>query len=435
MLETDRDATITDLTLRGGSALYGGGINVAGGAVTVHLNDLVIDNNEAITIDGPGGDGGGIYADELSHVYLDNVQVTNNSADNNGGGIFVNFDAIVELSNGSTVSGNTAYTGGGLYVHETGGEGVGPGSATVTGSSIERNTAYLRGGGVFVGDSATLTLTDSLVSTNHAGVVEQWEGVGGGIYAEFSTITATRTSINDNNAVQIEGGGIGGGILLYIGDAHLTDVTISGNHADREGGGVYVDGGGEGGTVYMNRVTVDNNDASYGGGMYLIGDTANLTNVTVSGNQAVNSGGGIYVDDVGTANLTHVTVADNTSESVAGIDVGVNTGIANLTNVLLAGNSGDNCGGTPFGIAGDNISDDATCPAGVTTVTDAMLGPLADNGGETQTQALLPGSPAIDAVQSHGRRDGLHHARRGPARHYASPGHLLRRGRLRGEDG
>jgi hypothetical protein len=30
-------------------------------------------------------------------------------------------------------------------------------------------------------------------------------------------------------------------------------------------------------------------------------------------------------------------------------------------------------------------------------VGDAGIGPLADNGGPTQTQALLPGSPAIDA--------------------------------------
>ena len=44
---------------------------------------------------------------------------------------------------------------------------------------------------------------------------------------------------------------------------------------------------------------------------------------------------------------------------------------------------------------GGNLSTDATCP-GINS--DPKLGPLAHNGGPTQTMALLPGSPAIDAA-------------------------------------
>ena len=49
------------------------------------------------------------------------------------------------------------------------------------------------------------------------------------------------------------------------------------------------------------------------------------------------------------------------------------------------------------------VSDPSGCVISGTTAgnqlgTDPRLGPLADNGGPTLTHALLPGSPAIDAV-------------------------------------
>jgi hypothetical protein len=50
---------------------------------------------------------------------------------------------------------------------------------------------------------------------------------------------------------------------------------------------------------------------------------------------------------------------------------------------------------------GDNISSDLNCGLagpGDQNNLNPLLGPLANNGGFTQTHALLPGSPAIDAV-------------------------------------
>jgi hypothetical protein len=43
-----------------------------------------------------------------------------------------------------------------------------------------------------------------------------------------------------------------------------------------------------------------------------------------------------------------------------------------------------------------NLIGDSSCPSDYSG--DPNLGPLADNGGGTQTRALLPGSPAIDAI-------------------------------------
>jgi predicted outer membrane repeat protein len=74
-------------------------------------------------------------------------------------------------------------------------------------------------------------------------------------------------------------------------------------------------------------------------------------------------------------------------------------GNATLTNTIVSDNGVDNCGGS-VSSSGYNLTDDDSCgftAPGDLVVADAMLGPLADNGGPTETHALLAGSPAIDA--------------------------------------
>ena len=78
-----------------------------------------------------------------------------------------------------------------------------------------------------------------------------------------------------------------------------------------------------------------------------------------------------------------------------------------MRNTLLAdapagtGNCTNN-GGTLASL-GSNLSDDASCAAtfnqaGDESNVEPLIGPLQNNGGPTQTRALLPGSPAIDGV-------------------------------------
>ncbi len=71
--------------------------------------------------------------------------------------------------------------------------------------------------------------------------------------------------------------------------------------------------------------------------------------------------------------------------------------------MIVADNSAPtdaNCNGDDATSLGYNLADDASCgffATGDLVVADAMLGPLADKGGPTDTHDLLPGSPAIDA--------------------------------------
>ena len=78
-----------------------------------------------------------------------------------------------------------------------------------------------------------------------------------------------------------------------------------------------------------------------------------------------------------------------------------------VTNSIVANNGTYNCqieggGAAVLNSGGNNVFTDPSCnPVGSDIpVADPLLGPLADNGGPTLTQALLPGSPAIDAANN-----------------------------------
>src|SRR5262249_37573460 len=116
------------------------------------------------------------------------------------------------------------------------------------------------------------------------------------------------------------------------------------------------------------------NSANFGGGIFNAGGARlTVTSSTLSDNSA-NSGGGIFNSSSGTLALNNSIVANSPS----GGDVYIRGGTVSGSHNLI----GD--GGNGLGLAG-------------TISGDPLLGPLADNGGPTQTFALLPGSPAIDA--------------------------------------
>ena len=85
---------------------------------------------------------------------------------------------------------------------------------------------------------------------------------------------------------------------------------------------------------------------------------------------------------------------------------GIN-GSFNILNTIIAGNSKSDCVGT-INSNGNNLLgslNNCTVNGGGVTVADPKLGPLRNNGGPTQTHALLAGSPAIDGGNPSGCRD------------------------------
>ena len=124
-----------------------------------------------------------------------------------------------------------------------------------------------------------------------------------------------------------------------------------------------------------------------GGG--ISGCSGTIVNSTISGNHAI-FGDGIFVDG-GTLTFSNSTIADNIEADGGETVVFRNTIVARCSNNL----------GDGFTTVADDYNLDAsdTCNMSGTDLrgVDPLLGPLADNGGPTQTRMPQPGSPASDA--------------------------------------
>ena len=245
------------------------------------------------------------------------------------------------------------------------------GTVSISGVTLQNGDAGGGdGGGVHVANSAVVSMRDVVLTGN--------DGHFGGAIWNDGTLTLDRVTLDLNN------GSYGGG-LYNRGNATVTDSTISNNTATN--GGV-----GEGGGLWTSGA----------------GNTLDLTNVTISGNSTDGDGGGLYNGK--DATLTNVTITNNQATQGAGIhDVG-NAATTTLTNTIVAGNgtpgqedlSGNytSGGNNLIGIDGpstgltDGVNGDQVGTAGAPI--DPLLGALADNGGHTQTHALLTGSTAID---------------------------------------
>jgi len=262
------------------------------------------------------------------------------------------------------------------------------------------------GGGILNNSGATLNLVSVVVDSNSAGSAGSGEGAvggyGGGI-SNVGTLTLTNCTVSNNQAgigtLDGNSGGGGGGIAngdgSNSGNLTITNSTISNNH----GADGSVTGGAGGGIA---------NNASA---------NATLINSTISGNKAGASGsaaganGGGIADSGSSLFVINCTIANN--QTGAGTPAGGNGGgifsnNGNLRNTIVAGNTFADAGqgadlyGT-FTSQDNNLIGD-TNGSSITGATShniynqpAKLGPLANNGGPTQTHALLPGSPAFDA--------------------------------------
>lgn len=329
--------------------------------VTVQISGVTIQNGRASSGDEAGG---GLSASFRSAVTLADSTVAGNAA-GFGGGVFLSFDSTLTVVN-SLISGNSATRNGGGILSF--------GTLTLVDSRISDNTA--QGGGGLESFPGAVTVTGSAITGNRA------TGVGGGMSGR--NLTLKDSVVAGNQAVQ------GGGIFVSGGALDARDVTITGNATTFGGGGLYVTSSS---TAALTNSTVSaNRDDTVGGGI-LNGGTLTLTNVTVSGNIS-SEGGGIW-NSIGTdASLNNVTMTANVGGGISGGDV-------TAKNTIVANNiAGDNCAAPAMISNGHNLDSGTTCSftgPGDLSGIDPMLGPLAHNGGRTQTHALLPGSPTIDA--------------------------------------
>jgi hypothetical protein len=199
---------------------------------------------------------------------------------------------------------------------------------------------------------------------------------GGGVHAGIVHVSAQST-ISGNTASGDGSHYARGGGIFSENTLSITDSTVSDNHAI-SGGGVFTHNAMVGASLILNSTIANNRADGAAGGIFNGHSTIALGNSTISGNSAVfEFGAGLYLAD-GDADLRSTIIANNTTG-----------GGLNLADI--AGHAG-------AVITGDHnlvTASTLTLPAD-TFQQDPLLGPLQDNGGGVFTQALLPGSPALD---------------------------------------
>ena len=108
--------------------------------------------------------------------------------------------------------------------------------------------------------------------------------------------------------------------IVYVEDGTLNvsgGYIVGGGSDDRPGGGIFVTGGAENGTVNIQGGVVAANRGNFGGGIYVESGTLNISGGAVTGNEVFNghedNGGGIYVSS-GTLNLSGNGYVTNNSK-------------------------------------------------------------------------------------------------------------------------
>ena len=280
---------------------------------------------------------------------------------------------------------------------------------TLTGGDTPRNSGSSQQPGGAIRNRERLTLINVRVIANAAGdggITFSEGGDGGGIFNLAGILTLIDCTVSENKS------GDGG--------------SSSGSSDSRGGEGGGIDGTSPG-SMTLIRTTVSNNIAGAGGTFNGspdsgglgggISNSATLTmdSCTVSGNMTMGQrGGGIHTAnffDSQTVTITNCTVTGNvaTGEGEFGIGGGISTrnDFIRITNSIIAGNSAES-GSPDIEAPGYEAvfclieeTDRTFNPVfGNIVGVSPNLGPLADNGGLTQTHALLDGSPAIDAGDS-----------------------------------
>ena len=367
---------LTGCTITGNKANNGGAIHInktGGGDATLIISGGEIGGKyagEPNTAIGTSSNGGGIYVEGSSCTVTlkDGAKITGNTADE-GGGIFAK-GGSVELTS-CTIKDNTGtLAGGGICARANGST---PARVTINGgviggtSASEANkTGSGGGGGIYVGETCTLTLKDSAQVIGNTAIYN-----GAGIYTK-GTLTTESCTITDNKTTGASTNTGGGGVYVESGTVEIKDATkIYHNYTDGSGGGIWINNG----TLILkdNAEVIGNTAQKYGGGI-CIGTDANTN------------------DNTGTVTMSGGEVSNNTVSEKSGGGVAVLHGTFTMSNGKVSGNTAKETGGGIYGMNFNSAKGEITVSGGeISGNTANIAGTLAGGGIRSSYKLTVSG--------------------------------------------
>ena len=351
--ENDGDFSAGDLSLREAIATAESGdtitfdSNLSGGTINLVDGELAID--KSLTINGLGAENIIIDADGNSRVF--NIDDGNEDTQLD---VALNSLSITgsEAEFDSTTDDLSFYYGGGIFNSE---------NLEVNNANIYDNQTLFQGGGIY--SNGTLTVNNSAIYSNVVNDPVDRGASGGGIYSE-GILTVNDSAIY-SNVVSVGFAGASGGGITNAGTATIDQSTISDN--------------GVGGRL------------NSGGGIQNREGNLTITNSTISDNSSNLTGG--ILNNAGEVTVTSTIIANVGNQNISGDDFisGGNNFISGEAEV------GSRVGPIIISAEGFTDGENGDIVGTLENPIDPLLGELQDNGGSTLTQALLEGSPAIDA--------------------------------------
>ncbi len=241
--------------------------------------------------------------------------------------------------------------------------------------NIDRNFSYAGGGGVYASHFGFPAL--GYLEINRCNITHNSDsGFGGGVSANDVRLVLRDSVISGNKATAISGSVFGGG-LHYADSNFLAPLTSQ-----------------------VSNTTIMNNSAlTQGGGVYVMYGQLGMSNSTISGNLAYGQGGGMFVASNADVTLSNLTITNNQAQIGGGLFLGGPSATAQISDSIIAVNpQGSNCvSHGVLNLNGQNLDSDNSCGASLNGL-DPLLGALADNGGPGHTHVLLADSPARDVA-------------------------------------
>lgn len=345
------------------------------------------------------GHGGGIYNAgtlTLTNCTISGCKATADSSSNGwGGGIYNSFGSSLSLEE-STVEGNEAAHGGGIFIDNSC-------TAQITDSIIQSNTAKSTvstgmGGGIFVNDGGSLTLSGSgskvIQNTADSSTIPSSSTIdknayGGGIFC-YGSMTMTDGTISENTLVA-GGAEYGGGIaLVAISTSSSSTFTMSGGTISKNsaklGGGISTQGINltlSGGTIGASTYENGNTATQYGGGLYVgpyrSGLSTKKPDCTISGctikyNTANESGGGIFAEECtmsfSSGSVSNNKVYSDSATYISGGGVYIKEGSLGISGTAEISNNMVSTNSTTIGVVGGGLY---IFKSGIVTMTGGSI--------------------------------------------------------------